>query len=235
MKQRKSIFLSALIMIAVSLMPCKAQQVTTVSPSVEDVTFALEALGVQTARFDLTQFKDKEYKVGIYVDEYEKGNTKAIDRESSHWGKNLIDIRQYPEEKWDKRRNDYNIPEGEYVGLRITDAVFALHHAKGDSIATLKFYVNKAGGYGMPLKLRHLEDANGEYSYYLRPFALKPIPDKDEVEIPLWLYGSAWADGEIYRFCGENEIDPEMTADSDILTHCPHYFVIGISLKKVEK
>ncbi|MBQ8867558.1 MAG: DUF5041 domain-containing protein [Bacteroidaceae bacterium] len=233
--RKKNILWTALMMAVVSLMPCKAQQVTTTPLSIDDVAFALEVLGVQTTRFDLTQFKDKKYNVSVYVDEYEKGNPKAVNRKQNRWGTNLIDLRQYPEEERERRRQLFAIPEGEHIGLRITDAVFALHHAKGDSIATFKYHVNMAGGTSLPLKLRKLEGLRLGYSYYLRPFALKPIQDKDEVEIPLWLYGSAWPDGNFFRFCGENEIDPEMKADSDILTYCPHYFVIGISLKKVAK
>ena len=52
------------------------------------------------------------------------------------------------------------------------------------------------------------------------------------MKIPLLLYGSVWAEPgtTFFRFCGENEIDPEMKAE--ILTHIPHHYVIGVQLKK---
>ena len=45
--RKKSILMAMLMMATVSLMPCKAQQVTTIPLSIDDVAFALEVLGVQ--------------------------------------------------------------------------------------------------------------------------------------------------------------------------------------------
>ena len=49
---------------------------------------------------------------------------------------------------------------------------------------------------------------------------------------PLVLYGSAWFDSEagIFRFCGENEISPDM--HEDIVKDIPEFYVIGVIIKK---
>jgi hypothetical protein len=46
------------------------------------------------------------------------------------------------------------------------------------------------------------------------------------------LFGSSWYDERfnIYRFCGENEINPDMS--SEILKDVPHYYVIGVKFNK---
>ena len=202
----------------------------------DDVDFALEMLGVQTTRFDLTPFKNEKYNVSIYIDEYEKGNPERIKRNYANFGENLLDIRNYQEEEWDEARKLFDIPQDEYIGVRIKDVVFAIYHAKGDSVATLKFNVNFAGGSTRPLKLHKLEGEKDSYSYHSRPFALKPVTDSDYAEVPLWLYGSAWKDQNIFRFCGENEIDPNLKeTKSTLLTHCPHYYIIGVTLEKVKE
>lgn len=236
MKKKNMWIAAALMMAAASMMPCKAQQVTALPLSMDDVAFALEMLGVQTTRFDLTPFKNEKYNVSIYIDEYEKGNPERIKRNYANFGENLLDIRNYQEEEWDEARKLYDIPQDEYIGVRIKDVVFAIYHAKGDSVATLKFNVNFAGGSTRPLKLHELEGEKDSYSYHSRPFALKPVTDSDYAEIPLWLYGSAWKDQNFFRFCGENEIDPNLKeTNSTLLTHCPHYYIIGVALEKVKK
>ena len=80
----------------------------------------------------------------------------------------------------------------------------------------------------------HNDSINGKklYMYSARPF--KTGEFTTDRFIPLVLLGSAWYDKNIgfYRFCGENEIDPDMS--SEILKHIPHYYIIGIEtdLKK---
>lgn len=49
------------------------------------------------------------------------------------------------------------------------------------------------------------------------------------------LVGSAWYDPhiEMFRFCGESEIAPDLS--SEILSHVPHFYVIGVETKKNKK
>lgn len=66
--------------------------------------------------------------------------------------------------------------------------------------------------------------------YESRPFKLEEI--KIGEFIPLVLYGSAWYDEECncYRFCGDNEISPDM--HEDIVKYIPEFYVIGVIIRK---
>lgn len=46
------------------------------------------------------------------------------------------------------------------------------------------------------------------------------------------LVGSAWYDPhiEMFRFCGESEIAPDLS--QEIVSHVPHFYVIGVETKK---
>ncbi len=68
------------------------------------------------------------------------------------------------------------------------------------------------------------------FAYHARPFKIEAF--KENEFIPLVLLGSAWYDERIntYRFCGESEIDPDMS--SKILKDIPHYYVIGVKFVK---
>ncbi len=66
--------------------------------------------------------------------------------------------------------------------------------------------------------------------YQSRPFELTAPFEKGKF-IPLVLYGSYWyepANGGC-RFCGDNEIKPDLS--SDIVKNIPHFFVFGIKIK----
>ena len=85
---------------------------------------------------------------------------------------------------------------------------------------------------GFPLIFEKQVDSDGKQNtlYQSRPFKL------DNMKIgeftPLVLYGSAWFDSEagIFRFCGENEISPDM--HEDIVKDIPEFYVIGVIIKK---
>ena len=68
------------------------------------------------------------------------------------------------------------------------------------------------------------------FNYHTRPFIIEAF----EVDkfIPLVLFGSSWYDERfnVIRFCGEREIDPDLS--SEILKDVPHYYVLGIKFVK---
>ena len=78
------------------------------------------------------------------------------------------------------------------------------------------------------------DSVNGKkfYSYNTRPFKTQEITIGKF--IPLVLYGSWWYDKDfnIFRFCGEKEIDPDMS--SDILKYLPHYYVFRIEVNPIK-
>lgn len=88
--------------------------------------------------------------------------------------------------------------------------------------------LGKNGGITPKVNLRPLEQDAKNYHYQSRPFKLTEF--QPNVDIPLMLYGSAWYDekSKVHRFCGENEIDPDMS--TEILKYIPHYYIVGIRL-----
>jgi len=70
------------------------------------------------------------------------------------------------------------------------------------------------------------------YAYDSRPFKIDKFEEGNF--IPLVLLGSFWLDTEhgFLRFCGANEMDPDMS--TELLEDTPHYFVIGVEIRKVK-
>jgi hypothetical protein len=64
------------------------------------------------------------------------------------------------------------------------------------------------------------------FFYHTRPFKMKTF--REDEFIPLVLLGSSWYDKrfDIFRFCGEREIEPDMS--SEILKDIPHHYIIGV-------
>ena len=100
-----------------------------------------------------------------------------------------------------------------------------------DSTAVIQFSSADVGSSGKPFKLQILKSFS-IYKYESRPFLLESGGEKEVQDIPLVLYGSWWEEPgtTICRFCGESEIDPGLQAE--VLTHVPHYYVIGLRMKK---
>ena len=103
-----------------------------------------------------------------------------------------------------------------------------------DSTATYAFRFSENRGFNSRLPLMPIcnpdHPADKWYMYESRPFELVAPFEKGKF-IPLVLYGSYWYEPENggCRFCGDNEIKPDLS--SDIVKYIPHYYVLGIKLK----
>jgi hypothetical protein len=104
-----------------------------------------------------------------------------------------------------------------------------------DSLKTIHLSLDGIGASSNRLKLQPVMSADSDelhYFYKDKPFKLDKF--EEGTFIPLVLYGSFWYDEKfnIFRFCGEKEIDPDMS--SQILKYIPHYYVIGVEFVKEE-
>lgn len=211
----------------------QAQTVPTVKPAetqIEDILNVLNNMDIHLQRFDVSQFLCSTYQMEVYVDEY-RNNQRTGRCHRFELGKNIGSLDDFPEESWPALREIHHLAEGETEWENIREiSVYIQPKAKSDS--TVYFYIAspKVGQQGFPFTL-YPADGKDYYKYYTRPFALRATAD-DEMEIPLLIYGSAWNEPgtTIYRFCGANEIDPDMT--TEMLKHIPHHYVIGLRLKK---
>ena len=113
--------------------------------------------------------------------------------------------------------------------------VIGFRPSDNDSTANYLFHFSEQRSFGGRLKLKPIfapeKPEDKWYVYESRPFELSTSLEKGYF-IPLVLYGSYWYDPKAggCRFCGDNEIKPDLS--SEILEYVPHYFVFGIRIKK---
>ena len=74
-----------------------------------------------------------------------------------------------------------------------------------------------------------VDKSHRKLDYNIMPFKVDGF-EKGKF-VPLVLYAAPWWDEnyEICRFCGKNELSPDMT--SELLKDSPHYFVIGVKFE----
>ena len=183
-------------------MTALGQEIKMNEPTISDFLPLLQAKGYKAYSFDTKEFKDS--MVEPIVMEYVKGEEP---REVADFSFTM------------------SLDEKLIIGFMPSD---------NDSTATYAFQFADGIGLNSRLPLRSICDpdkpAEKWYIYESRPFELVPPFEKGKF-IPLVLYGSYWYEPENggCRFCGENEIKPDLS--SDIVKYIPHYYVLGIKLK----
>ncbi len=184
------------------------QKVETRVPEVGDWAILLNAMGCELLCFDLTDVNIDFIEVREYAD-----------------GK----LREYVD-------NGEVVPYFQRGGIREADQAagkinIGFYPSGSDSTKMVKVYLPEIGvGYGWRLDLRGLDIPQADrmlYRYNTRPFKTGAVKDGF---MPLVLLGSSWSDSGWLRFCGESEIDPDMS--NEILEKVPHYYVIGVNVKK---
>ena len=205
------------------------QQIKSRPVAFDDFRILLEAAGYEAFSFDLTELLDKQdrYEITVYIKEYESG--KKIHSRSFPCGPNKLLMTDFPEES-----------RGEIAPEEMADSLAGIYRQA--EMLTIGFYPSgvdstKMVNINIPemrqanqrLNLQSagvLSDGRKFYKYHTRPFKI----DSFEVGkfIPLVFYGSLWFDVKhnLYRFCGENEIEPDLS--SEIVGNVPHFYVMGV-------
>jgi hypothetical protein len=211
----------------------------------EEVFEMLRMLGAEGFRFDLSAFTaDGDYVFAPYLEEYAGG----VKQEGSgiQFG-SQPNWRQIPsDDEFDSSEDrqewlvDKTLSADGEKYLNFEDiGLFIVPQSDSTSQLGFNFYGAMSGGFP-PLKLRPLEnldfagDRSGyTYLYDIRPFKIRFSAEQKQ-RVPLLLYGSFWWDekNRIHRFCGESEIEPDLS--SEILESIPHYYVVGIEVEKME-
>lgn len=198
----------------------------------EDITNIFEAMDIHVYSFDLSEIAREPHKLHIYVDDHRDSTVKEII--SIPIKRNMRYVNDYRESQRDEVRKMHNLAEDEHIVSKIEKlSVYML--PKNDSTMKIIFEVQNYGTLRRELSLHKLSSpTEATYFYSDRPFKLPEI--KQSQKSPLILYGSGWYDAEsnIFRMCGEAEIDPDMTS-SDILAKLPQYYVIGIRAEKTNE
>ena len=181
-----------------------AQEMKRLEPELSDFLPLLKRAGYEAFPFDISSLNGESYDILFTTKEYEKGEFK----------RDVPPSILFPSER---------IPSYDKITIGFSPAVDSVR------IATLSI-----GGVSSlrKLVLRPVDGPvmSGRYLYETRPFEVGTL--QPDVFIPLLLIGSFWFDSGGYRFCGEAEFPADMS--SKTFEHLPHYYVIGITLKKPE-
>ena len=162
---------------------------------------ALVALAGQAQEIRTNDFKGKQYEPVIL--EYTKG-----------------------QEAKDVLGFSFSFPIGDKL-------VIGFAPSSNDSTYVYSFQSVGGGGFNATLKLQPVfapeMPTKQAYRYESRPFELV-VPVETGKLIPLVLFGSYWYEKEtgVSRFCGEKQINPDLS--SDIIKSIPHYYVLGIKI-----
>lgn len=189
------------ILFAIIAMTVQAQQIKMIEPTLSDYLPLLESKGYKAYSFDTEKLKGAVVEPVIM--EYTKGEEP----------KNVL---------------NFNITMS--IDKKL---VIGFIPSENDSTANFLFHYSNYGRFGSRLHLKPIyapeKPDDKWYMYESRPFKLGDSFKKGDF-IPLVLYGSYWYEPEsgACRFCGENDIKPDLS--SDIVKSIPHYFVLGIRI-----
>lgn len=229
-------FLSTLILsIAVFGNMASAQEINPQKATFDDFMPLFVYKGYESFPFDISSFSDRQYTISFSIREYENGE--KINDNILLWNasfKNMLMLSDFSgdrqsiktEDMYDAQRGIYKFSDKMNIGIM----------PDNDSTKLVMMSVNGRGSAFCPLKLHPQTDTSGKkfYGYHTRPFKInKPFVNGEFT--PLVLVGSVWFDKKfnIHRFCGENEIEPDLT--TKILEYIPHYYVIGITVTPSNK
>lgn len=200
------------------------------TPGQEEIMTALKALDIEMYSFDLNGLNSADRKISVYVDEYVKGNEKPNRVYSTNCGHTWQYMRDIPEDIQAEVRKEYGLDADDDYFSRFS-SLTTVFHRLNDSTTVLMMDLPGVLTVRPRLKLYPISPYN-RYFYRSLPFRLDAMPPSGNYSIPLVLYGSGWYDERInvLRFCGENEIDPNLKAE--IIGNLPRYYVIGIEVKE---
>lgn len=210
-----------------------SQALKPVKPDFDAYVSLLQADGYEVQSYDLSALSDSTYSFMLIVREYENGKMIHDGYERFIYPlRNRTMLSRFSEEdrKTVKPEDMADAARGIFaLGTRLNLGLSPLN----DSTLRVSMEIPEIGAAYQQLSLRpqvHPKTGTVQRNYSNRPFTA-PVFHSDTF-IPLMLVGSAWYDPhiEMFRFCGESEIAPDLS--SEILSHVPHFYVIGVETKK---
>lgn len=219
-----------------AMIPLNAQEIKQKDTSIENYIELLNASGYQAYSFDISDLKNETYILNFEIREYVNGvmTDKTLRRGNFE---NRIMVQDFmwrelsDEELALIKADSYDYEQGIYA---VADQVtIGFMPSKNDSTMVGQISVANMGSSRLELPLKPIQNQSLKgpvYQYDTKPF--KSSSFQTDRFIPLVLYLSFWYDQQwnIIRCCGEEVIDPEMTAE--ILQYSPHFYVIGVTVTK---
>ena len=203
----------------------------------DDYKSLLQQAGYNMFVYDVSSLKDKATHVEFCVKEYENAN--LVEVGDSHSRSSVFElIRRISEFSEDEQKvimaSAIADDEENDIFRFATRLKIGFTPVDMDMGQRVQFEVagkELMGGARRLLMLRdcRVDKSHRKLDYIIRPFKVDGF-EKGKF-VPLVLYAAPWWDEnyEIYRFCGENELSPDMT--SELLKDSPHYFVIGVKFE----
>ena len=213
-----------------------AQALKPVKPDFDAYVSLLQADGYDVQSYDLSALSDSTYSFMLIIREYENGKMIHDGYERFIYplrNRNMLSRFSEEDQKTVKPEDMADAARGIYsLGTRLNLGLSPLN----DSTLRVSMEIPEIGAAYQQISLRqqvHPKTGTIQHNYNNRPFTA-PVFHSDTF-IPLMLVGSAWYDPhiEMFRFCGESEIAPDLS--SEILSHVPHFYVIGVETKKEQE
>ena len=224
-------FLGMILMMAVSAL---SQSIKTKKEVIEDYLPLLQASGYKAYSFDISEFLNDTYEITLKFNEY-VDSLGLVDTFGMpvHNRKMLSAFSEETQQRILKEGRAADPEKGIYS--QSDEIMIGFFPTNTDSLYTLYLEVKDRQVIKWPLKLKGLVNPSNnqlEYHYTSRPFKMDKF--EEGKFIPLVLFGSFWIDKEYgsFRFCGDNEMDPDMSTVQ--IEYSPHYFVIGVEIRKVK-
>ncbi|MDR2680033.1 MAG: DUF5041 domain-containing protein, partial [Tannerella sp.] len=199
----------------------------------DDLISLLAATGYELFSYDITEMLNERYDIVFVRKEFEAG--KEIQTSNLSATRNKTLMTDFPESEWQKIIDEGMIIDEKNRAIALAEKItFGFYPSGNDSTRIMQIRVPGFMSMGrVSFKLKGLAKKNSDellFFYHTRPFKMKTF--KDDEFIPLILLGSGWYDErfDVFRFCGEREIEPDMS--SEILKDVPHYYVIGVKFIK---
>lgn len=213
-----------------------AQALKPVKPDFDAYVSLLQADGYEVQSYDLSALSDSTYSFMLIIREYENGKMIHDGYERFIYplrSRTMLSLFSEEDQKKVKPEEMADASRGIFaLGTRLNLGLSPLN----DSTLRVSMEIPEIGSAYQQISLRpqvHPKTGTIQHNYNNRPFTA-PVFHSDTF-IPLMLVGSAWYDPhiEMFRFCGESEIAPDLS--SEILSHVPHFYVIGVETKKEQE
>lgn len=229
---------SACIGIAIASSAAVGQTITSKPATFDDYMPLLQDKGYDAYVFDISGLSDHKVQFAFTIREYEgdklvKDNVLSYSPAFNNM-RLLTDIPEEYRQSW----IDDGMDDPERGILQLANKItIGLMPADADSLKRFSVCVENMGTFLNQLELKPLtvkETGKVFYAYNPRPFKLDKAPA--EGYVPLVLLGSIWFDEQfnVFRFCGENEIDPDLTVEDSMVHFIPHYYVFGVDIQPVD-
>ena len=235
-----TLIICAAMMIASTTL--RAQEVKPIEASIEDYIALLNQNGYQAYSFDISPMKDATYQVQFEAREYVADNPEPVSVQP--YGRGFKSRTMVKDFMW-RELSDEELAEIRDASVDYENGVYSRAEkitvgflpCENDSTEVGRLFVENQGSSGFSLKLKpinHHGVYNDDVLYQYKPVPFKTSVFENGKFIPLAAYASFWFDEKhsVIRFCGAKEIDPDMS--TEILKDTPHYYVIGVTLTKVE-